>query len=109
MNSTTLQVEIGAKYYVPFWVLLEFLDTSPPDPFVQVEVLSIETKYATGPEGPAEVPCCNLMCDGKQQLVAHNIPAEYLIAPDNLQEWANKIADWFREFGERDENSSPDR
>ena len=105
MNSTTSQVEIGARYYLPFWVLLEFLDVTPPDPFVLVEVLSIEPKFGTTPNGPTEIPCCNLMCDGKKQLVAHNIPIEFLIAPEDLRKWANDIADWFREFGGRDENS----
>jgi hypothetical protein len=109
MNSTTLPInpEIGSTYYVPFWVLLEFLDVSPPDPFVKVEVLTTETKVAGSPKGPVEVLCCDLRCDSKKQLIAHNIPAQYLIAPENLREWANRIADWFRDFGERDEDSSP--
>jgi hypothetical protein len=99
MSSTTSDdIEIGTAYYVPFWILLEFLDNSPPDPFVEVKVLAVDTKYGTGPDGPVEIQVCDLMCDGKRQLVAHGIPAEYLIAPDNLHEWANKIADWFRDF-----------
>lgn len=106
MSSTTsVDLVIGAKFYVPFWVLLEFLDASPPNPFISVEVLSIEPKTASGPEGPVEVLCCDLKCDGKKQLIAHNIPAEYLIAPANLREWATKIANWFSEFGEKHEDS----
>jgi hypothetical protein len=90
--------EIGGIYYVPFWVLLEFLDTAPPNPFVKVEVLATCTMHAIGPEGPREVFCCDLGCGGKKQLIAHNIPAQYLIAPSGLQEWANRIADWFRDY-----------
>lgn len=95
---TSTKMVIGAKFYVPFWVLLEFLDATPPNPFIEVEILSVDTKYGTSPDGPVEVPCCDLMCDGKRQLVANNIPAEYLIAPDNLREWADKIAEWFRDY-----------
>lgn len=105
MNSTiseptklTVEPSIGAKYYVPFWILLEFLDTSLPDPFIQVEVLAIDTKYANSPKGPTEVLCCDLMCNGKKQLVAHNIPAQYLIAPEELPMWANQIGEWFSTF-----------
>lgn len=97
MNSTT-SIEVGTKHFVPFWVLLEYLDVTPPNPFIEVEVVSLDSKYGTSPEGPVEILCCDLMCDGKRQLVAHNIPAEYLIAPENLKEWANKIADWFRDY-----------
>ena len=99
MNSiTSTKLVIGAKFYVPFWVLLEFLDATPPNPFIEVVIISIDTKYGTNPDGPVRVLCCDLMCNGKRQLVANNIPAEYLIAPDNLREWADKIADWFSDF-----------
>jgi hypothetical protein len=103
MNSTTsTKAEIGAEYYVPFWILLEFLDTAPPDPFIRVEVLATETRFGTGPDGPIEVLCCDLMCNGKKQLVAHKIPAQYLITPDSLPEWAERIANWFNDFGEQE-------
>ena len=100
MNSTTSnEPTIGSKYFVPFWVLPEFLDASPPDPFVEVEVLAVDHRFAQSPEGPVQIAVCDLMCDGKRQLVANAIPAEYLIPPDELREWANKIADWFMNYG----------
>lgn len=102
----TSQVEIGGEYYLPFWILLEYLDAAPPDPFVQVKVLSMSIKNGSSPDKPVEVPCCNLMCNFKQQLIAHDIPAEFLIAPEDLKEWAGRIADWFRKFGEQSENLS---
>ena len=100
MSSTisTKDLVVGSKFYVPFWILLEFLDTAPPNPFIEVEILSVDIKYATDPNGPVEVYCCDLICDRKRQLIAHSIPADYLIAPDDLREWANKIANWFRDF-----------
>lgn len=96
--SSTISIEVGTKYYIPFWVLLEYLDAAPPNPFIEVEVISLDTKYGSNPDGPVEVPCCDLRCDGKRQLIAHGIPTEYLIEQTDLKEWANKIADWFRSF-----------
>jgi hypothetical protein len=48
------------------------------------------------------------MCNCKQQLIAYDIPVEFLIAPGDLKEWSNNIADWFRKFGEQSENLSSD-
>lgn len=104
MNSTILKAEVGKEYYVPFWILLEFLDTAPPDPFIRVEVLAIEPRFASGPDGPIEVLCCDLICNGKRQLIANKIPAQYLIAPGDLPEWADRIANWFRDFGNKKAN-----
>ena len=95
---TSIEPIVGTKYFVPFWILLEFLDTAPPDPFIEVEILSIDHRFANSPVGPIGVRCCSLIIDNKQHLIANNIPVQYLIAKDDLKEWADKIANWFSSF-----------
>jgi hypothetical protein len=105
MSSTTSDEQLaetisnGDEFYVPFWIILPFTDTSPPDPFVKVSVLEKKWNHGTSPEGPVEILCCDLQCP--KHIVASDIPASYLIPPADLKEWATNIADWFREYPER--------
>lgn len=95
---TSPKLSVGNEYYIPFWVILEYLDTAPPDPFIKVKVLSINTMSAISNSASIQVECCDLICNNKQQLIAYNIPSEYLINQDDLDEWAQKISDWFLNY-----------
>lgn len=90
-------ISIGDEFYVPFWIILQFLDTAPPDPFIKMVVIEKKWNTAVSPDGPTEVLCCDLRCS-KQHIIANDIPASYLIQPSDIGEWANKIADWFQNF-----------
>jgi len=98
MNSTISKITIGDEFFVPFWVLLQFLDTTPPDPFIRVKILKTSIHTGIGQDGPIEFQCCDISCNGKIQLTADGIPAEYLIALDDIDTWKVKIADWFKDF-----------
>lgn len=91
-------VSVGSVYYIPFWIVLEFLDAAPPDPFVKAEVINIHDMSALNDDTPIRVKCCDIIIGGKSGLIANNIPTEYLIKPIELPEWAERIANWFREF-----------
>lgn len=98
MNSTTSPKTFvpGDEAYVPFWVLLEFLDTTPPDPFVKGKVLSVGLRRLNSPQGQVQFLACDF--EMKPDLVAPGIPVEYLVAESELQAWADKIADWFKSY-----------
>ena len=105
MNSTTSiddqqlfdDISIGDEFYVPFWIVLPFLDVAPPDPFIKMIIIEKKWNIAVSSEGPVETLCCDLKCS-KQHIIANDIPASYLIKLSDIGEWANKIADWFRNF-----------
>ncbi len=90
MNSTT-----SPDAYVPFWIVQDFLDCAPPEPFVAVRVLAEGERHLIGPGGKTLMKVCDI--ELKPGLVATGIPLEYLIAPAELGDWARKIADWFLE------------
>lgn len=89
---------VGHTYYLPFWVLLDFINVSPPDPFIEVEILDVRYANAQGPKGFVRVIVCDVKCNNKEQLIAQNIPIDYLIRSREVQAWSNKIANWFLEF-----------
>jgi hypothetical protein len=95
----------AAEYYVPFWVLLEYLDNSPNDPFVRVSILATRMLNSTNQSGFEQVKCCDIEClsgpDQRNSFVAYNIPFEYLIKPEELSKWSNNISKWFLEFAEK--------
>jgi hypothetical protein len=92
---------VGREYYVPFWILLEFLDITPSDPFITATVTNI--KYLNSMSGGQvkQVECCDLECRSRQDksvFSVQNIPSNYLIKPDELSSWANNISKWFLDF-----------
>lgn len=102
MNSTTSDqqldndITIGDELYVPFWIILQFLDAAPPDPFIRGTVVDKKWNTGVSQDGPVEVLCCDLKCP--KSVFASDIPASYLIKPDCLPEWAERIGNWFRDF-----------
>lgn len=86
----------GDIAYVPFWVLLEFLDITPPDPFVKVTITSIGIRNYNSPNGPIAQNVCDL--ELKPGLTAIAVPAEFLIKESDLAQWAKNIADWFLSY-----------
>lgn len=107
MNSTTLtdqqldeEIDVGDKFYIPFWIILQFSDATPPEPFIKVKVISKRWNNGVSPDGPVQVLCCDLECP--KHIVATDIPISYLIKPKNLKQWADEIANWFRDFPERE-------
>jgi hypothetical protein len=63
-----------------------------------MEIININTRSLMTPAGPSPVACCDLRCVEKPELIAYNIPQEYLIDVESIEEWAIKISDWFRNF-----------
>tara|TARA_R110000751_G_scaffold41702_6_gene97612 strand:- start:4514 stop:4819 length:306 start_codon:yes stop_codon:yes gene_type:complete len=95
---TDSAIDPPIDYYVPFWILLEYLDQGYQDPWVKVSIIRKFEKFASAPSGPVQVECCDLMINDKPHLVAHSIPFEYLIDVDDLDKWSRKIAGWFTDY-----------
>jgi hypothetical protein len=82
--------------YLPFWTLYDYLDDTPPHPFIPVYVLETYTRNAQSPSGPVSYEAANLAIHQPDSgLIAQNIPVDMLISPDTLAEWADKISGWF--------------
>lgn len=100
MNSTTstepVQFAVDQQVFVPFWSLLEFLDTTPPDPFLKCRITALFTRTLQSPDGPVVIPSCNL--EIKPGLMADGFPLEYLVGEGDLESWKRKIADWFLSY-----------
>ena len=95
MNSTT-SLKPGDLAYVPFWVVQEFLDNTLPNPFIVGKVLSLGLRHANSPNGTIQFLACDF--EIKPDLIAPGLPVDYLIAPESLEEWANRISDWFKNY-----------
>ena len=76
------------KVYLPFWIVLEYLDQAPPDAFIPCFILKSETR---GEHTFHEIALYKEDSD----LKAYNIPAQYIIEADQLMEWGQKISEWF--------------
>lgn len=99
MNSTISRhdYKIGEIVYIPFWVVLDSLDITPPDPFIKSTIKSIAETKATSPDGEVSYYACQLEL-GKPGLIAEGIPTTYLIKSDKLNEWCQKLANWFSSY-----------
>lgn len=86
-------MNIGDNVYIPFWVILEYLGVTPPDPFIKCKVLKIYESKTVDTGEPVSV--CDLQTENA---TIDTIPISYLIKPEDLQAWAEKIANWFKEF-----------
>lgn len=83
--------------YIPFWIVLEYLDAAPPEPFIECKIIRIEEKSLNSPDGSLIFKLCDLeLC--KPNLIAPDVPYEFLITKDQLGLWANKIANWFLDY-----------
>ncbi len=87
--------EIGDIVFVPFWVVFESLDATPPNPFLKCTILSV----GTTPDDQVEICDLNL---GKPGLIAPGVVTKHLIKPSQLGEWAKIIADWFIDYAEKE-------
>lgn len=99
--TSNSRVTIGNNYYVPFWILLEFLDVTPSDPFISVTVTDIKQLNTMVDGKVKQVECCDLQCKSRQdklEFAVQNIPSSYLIIPEDLNDWANNISKWFLSF-----------
>lgn len=105
MTSEGPDIVQGDEYYLPFWVLLDYLGTARCDAFIKVKV--IETKVMNNIyDGQLKhVNCCDIECVPSKHVptsfTAHNIPSEYLIKPAELQQWAAKISCWFADYAKK--------
>lgn len=89
---------IGSTYYLPFWILLEFLDATPPDPFVSVRIVNMYQMSSMNDGQKTTIECCDLIINNKSDLTANNIPIQFLIHQEDLQSWAEKISNWFLNY-----------
>lgn len=88
---------VGDTVYVPFWVIQEYYDSAPPDPFIKCIISGISSKLAVGPNGNENIVCVDLNL-GKPGLNALSIPLSYCISHHELPQWCQRIADWFLNF-----------
>ena len=100
MTSTDQDLKIGSIVYVPFWIVMECLDTTPPDPFIKCTIISFGQKSFQSPNGLVHELTCSLNL-GKNCLNAYDIPICYILRKEELKEWTNKIINWFSEFTDR--------
>lgn len=99
---TSISPALGEIYYIPFWVLLEYLDNTPSDPFLQVRVINLKSLSSTTTDGVQAVACCDIEClsrlDKKTSFNVSNVPVDYLIEATSLKTWASRISQWFLEY-----------
>ena len=95
--SSTISHNTGDVVYVPFWIVLEYLDIEPPDPFVECIIIAIGERMSHSVDGPIKRTVCDLRL-GKDNLIAYAVPANYLILLHDLNEWATKIGNWFKDY-----------
>jgi len=91
------KIFIDGYYYLPFWVVQEYLDVDPPDPFVKCKVIRLTQMNLAGDTGLAHLDTCEVELPTG---IAPNVPQSYLITKENLQEWAQRFAEWFITFAE---------
>lgn len=86
------------KVFVPFWVVLEYLDSAQYPPFIECTVLKeyeakSEIQALQGEESIIKMSLLEI----KEHLTAE-IPTTYTIEENELENWANKLADWIKDF-----------
>jgi len=89
------------RFYVPFWILLDYLDSSPQQPFIEVSIVNKKEQNSITPDGIKKVECCDLLIkkyNDSVNIMAYNVPLDYLIKEDELKEWSEKIAKWFIDY-----------
>jgi hypothetical protein len=85
-------------YYLPFWVLLEYIGDTPPDPFIKVFLIEEYQRTAQSPDGPVEYEACTIAIhEPDSKLLANDVPIRYLISNDDIVEWGDKLGRWFTE------------
>ena len=82
------------KVYLPFWVVLEYLDQTPPEAFIPCFILKNDTR-----DGITYHELALYKADS--DLKAYNIPAQYVIEASQLVEWGQKISTWFVESAKK--------
>ena len=82
-------------YYIPFWVVQAYLDTTPPEPFVQCKLLHL-TKSEVISDGAAElIDTCELELPTG---TVKDVPRSYVIEKSQLGKWARRFSKWFLDF-----------
>lgn len=81
----TSKFTTGQSIFVPFWVVMGYYTVVPPQPFIKATIVEYEP------------PLDNYSLD-LGPMVVDGIPSEYLIPEDELEHWANKIAEWFKSY-----------
>lgn len=89
MNSTIL---INDTVYVPFWIVIEYLDCNIQDPFIRCKVLSIRSDDMHNQIAVSDLEL------GKPNLIAFDVPINYLISQSEIEDWKRNIADWFLQY-----------
>lgn len=83
--------------YIPFWVLLEYINPSSQEPFVKCKVLKEYTSNRVDTGEPIAV--CDIQLES--QIIVECIPCTYLINESNLRKWATDIGNWFRDYPDK--------
>ena len=93
---TSPKLAISDVVFVPFWVIIDYLDASPPAPFIKCEIVAMYIKTMQSPTGAVSTEVCDLKI--KEGLIAFTLPSDYLIQSKDLDAWAEKISNWFKTY-----------
>ena len=89
--------EISDRVWLPFWILIEYLDVADQDPFIKCKIVDKKVSSLKDPDGNSiNTVVCDLQI--KEDLIAHGITEDYLILESELKEWSEKIGKWFIDF-----------
>jgi len=87
---------VSGYYYLPFWVVNDYLDDwDSQDPFVKCKVLRLTQVPSYIEDDPKPVDTCDIEIRSE---TVNDVPQDYLIAKEELNEWASKFAQWFVSF-----------
>ena len=95
------EIFVDGYYYLPFWIIQQFLDINPPDPFVKCKVVRLTQDHISGEAGTELLDTCDIELPTG---TAQGVPRSYLICKHELKEWAQKFAEWFLSFAETESN-----
>lgn len=99
------------EYYVPFWIVLNYLDNTPPDPFIRVQLIEVTKtpvidSSVEGTQRESVSTCTVQILPG---VMARDIPLSYLLHKDDLTEWGQRIAQWFTDYVEQECNNDKEQ
>jgi hypothetical protein len=91
---------VGEHYYLPFWILLNYLDPKPPNPFVRVKLVAFTSSPVIGgtPENPTPESIRSCAVEVSPSVLAEDVPLSHLLHKHELLEWGDRLAQWFTDF-----------
>jgi hypothetical protein len=94
----TSKHEVGQEVHIPFWLVLDLLDSFQGHAFVRGKITSLYTIDAAGPAGPIVLEVADI--DLGNDLLAKTVHRENILQTSELEEWTKNIAAWFMAYPE---------